>query len=240
MATATTGYTWASGNTVLPGLLNQMVNSATITLSNDEVTTAKIVDAGVTDAKLASGIDASKLTTGTLPADRIGSDAITTARLLNASVTPAKLSQPLTSTAAVATTSGTFVDITGIPAWATRIVLVASGVQTNGSSYLLVQIGSGTPDTSGYSGGSSNRGSGTSATNGWVIFWTGSTTASGTVTLVKTGASTWVSTHLWGQTSVPSFGSGAKTLSGDLDTLRLTTTLGTNSFVAGNISAIYE
>ena len=81
MATATTGYTWASGNTVLPGLLNQMVNSATITLSNDEVTTAKILDANVTNAKLATGIDASKLTTGTLPIDRIADDAVTDAKL---------------------------------------------------------------------------------------------------------------------------------------------------------------
>ena len=81
MATATTGYTWASGNTVLPGLLNQMVNSATITLSNDEVTTAKIADANVTDAKLATGIDASKLTTGTLPIARIADDAVTDAKL---------------------------------------------------------------------------------------------------------------------------------------------------------------
>ena len=81
MATATTGYTWASGNTVLPGLLNQMVNSATITLSNDEVTTAKILDANVTNAKLASDIDASKLTTGTLPIARIADGAVTQAKL---------------------------------------------------------------------------------------------------------------------------------------------------------------
>jgi hypothetical protein len=81
MATATTGYTWASGNTVLPGLLNQMVNSATITLSNDEVTTAKIADANVTNAKLASDIDASKLTTGTLPIARIADDAVTNDKL---------------------------------------------------------------------------------------------------------------------------------------------------------------
>jgi DNA-binding transcriptional regulator YdaS (Cro superfamily) len=81
MATATTGYTWASGNTVLPGLLNQMVNSATITLSNDEVTTSKILDGAVTNAKLATGIDASKLTTGTLPIARIADGAVSAAKL---------------------------------------------------------------------------------------------------------------------------------------------------------------
>jgi hypothetical protein len=86
MATATTGYTWASGNTVLPGLLNQMVNSATITLSNDEVTTAKILDANVTNAKLASDIDASKLTTGTLPIARIADGAVGNAKLADGTV----------------------------------------------------------------------------------------------------------------------------------------------------------
>jgi hypothetical protein len=72
MATATTGYTWASGNTVLPGLLNQMVNSATITLSNDEVTTAKILDANVTAAKLASNaVETAKIADDAVTNDKL-------------------------------------------------------------------------------------------------------------------------------------------------------------------------
>jgi hypothetical protein len=82
MATATTGYTWASGNTVLPGLLNQMVNSATITLSNDEVTTAKILDANVTTAKIAdANVTAAKLATSAVETAKIADDAVTNDKL---------------------------------------------------------------------------------------------------------------------------------------------------------------
>lgn len=51
MATLTTGKTWASGETVTPALLNQMVNSATI---------ANVVDA---DISASAAIAASKLAT---------------------------------------------------------------------------------------------------------------------------------------------------------------------------------
>jgi len=82
MATATTGYTWVSGNTVLPGLLNQMVNSATITLSNDEVTTAKILDANVTTAKiLDANVTAAKLASNAVETAKIADDAVTDAKL---------------------------------------------------------------------------------------------------------------------------------------------------------------
>jgi hypothetical protein len=52
---------------------------------------------------------------------------------------------------AVATTSGTFREITGIPSWARRVVLMLNGVSTNGTSDILIQLGVGvTPLTSGY------------------------------------------------------------------------------------------
>jgi hypothetical protein len=50
-------------------------------IADGSVSTAKIVDANVTNAKLASDIDASKLTTGTLPIDRIADDAVTNDKL---------------------------------------------------------------------------------------------------------------------------------------------------------------
>jgi hypothetical protein len=59
------------------------------------------LDANVTNAKLASDIDASKLTTGTLPADRIGSSAITTARINDAAITAAKLNGTQTGSAPI-------------------------------------------------------------------------------------------------------------------------------------------
>jgi hypothetical protein len=91
--TVTPGYVWTSGEVVTPAKMNSAATpSASATLTDGEVTNAKV----------ATGIDAGKLTTGTLPADRIGaaainasrlaSDAVETAKILNAAVTPAKLS----------------------------------------------------------------------------------------------------------------------------------------------------
>jgi hypothetical protein len=80
MATVTASYNWVSGETVTPAKLNSTA-APTVVVADNEVTTAKILDANVTNAKLASGIDASKLTTGTLPIDRIADDAVTDAKL---------------------------------------------------------------------------------------------------------------------------------------------------------------
>jgi hypothetical protein len=47
----------------------------------------------------------------------------------------------LTSGTAQASTSGTAINFTGIPSWVKRITVMFSGVSTNGTSHLLVQIG---------------------------------------------------------------------------------------------------
>ena len=88
--TVTPIKTFVSGETVTPAKLNQLSQStvaltaATIVaadIASNAVTTAKILNDNVTNAKLASGIDASKLTTGTLPIARIADDAVTNAKL---------------------------------------------------------------------------------------------------------------------------------------------------------------
>jgi hypothetical protein len=80
MATVTASYNWVSGETVTPTKLNTTA-APTVVVADNEVTTAKILDANVTNAKLASGIDASKITTGTLPIARIADGAITASKL---------------------------------------------------------------------------------------------------------------------------------------------------------------
>lgn len=65
-------------------------------LSADKLTAgtlpiARVADGAVTNAKLASGIDASKLTTGTLPIARIADAAVTNAKLADGAVTNEKL-----------------------------------------------------------------------------------------------------------------------------------------------------
>jgi hypothetical protein len=68
----TPGYVWTSGETVTPTKLNSAAAPTA---------TATLADGEVTNAKLASGIDASKLTTGTLPIARIADDAVTDDKL---------------------------------------------------------------------------------------------------------------------------------------------------------------
>jgi hypothetical protein len=55
MATVTPGIVWVSGETVTPAKLNSAA-APTVVVANDEITTAKILDANVTQAKLASNV----------------------------------------------------------------------------------------------------------------------------------------------------------------------------------------
>jgi len=61
------------------------------TPSDGTVTTAKIVDANVTAAKLASGAAVSNIGTGGITATELASNAVTTVKILDANVTAAKL-----------------------------------------------------------------------------------------------------------------------------------------------------
>lgn len=93
MATATTGYTWVSGNTVTPALLNQMVNSATVTLSDGEVTNAKVANTTLTNAKFAGSVGLNAWTTKTsnytaVAGDRINANTTSAAFTITLPATP--------------------------------------------------------------------------------------------------------------------------------------------------------
>lgn len=144
---------------------------------------------------------------------------------------------------AVASTSGTSIDFTGIPTWAKKITLMLSGVSTNGSGFIYVQIGSGSIETSGYA--SVFQGS-TAATTATAAFVIGSSGASdiryGTVVLTLMGSNLWVATSIIGLTNatLTQQSAGAKTTSGVLDRIRLTTSTGTDTFDAGSVNIMYE
>lgn len=146
--------------------------------------------------------------------------------------------------AAQNTTSGTVIDFTGIPSWAKRVTVIFNGVSTNGASPLLVRIGSGSVDSSGYysSGNSADAGIGiiTSTTGMIVRAISGSYVSSLLMTLVNVGVNTWVSSHAGTLTVASCFGGGTKTLSGTLDRVRITTELGTDTFDAGSVSILVE
>jgi hypothetical protein len=149
-----------------------------------------------------------------------------------------------------ATTSGTAIDFTGIPAGVRRITALLNGVSTNGAANLALRLGtSGGIVATGYSGifgywgtvstaygalsASFNLSNGSApdtttgrfvleniSGNNWLASFTGS---------VSNGGNIWVS-HC----------SGVIALGGVLDRLRLTTDTGTPTFDAGAMNIMWE
>jgi hypothetical protein len=154
----------------------------------------------------------------------------------------------ITSGTAVASTSGTSIDFTSIPSWVKRITVMLSGVSTNGTSAIQIQIGGGSVATSGYSsitGAITTSGSAgaTTTTSG---FSCGSnisaaTTTKGSIIISNLTSNTWVAQGVFfgrADTSVMSCGDIA--LGGTLDRVRITTVNGTDTFDAGTINILYE
>jgi hypothetical protein len=151
---------------------------------------------------------------------------------------------PIVSATAQATTSGTFKDFTGIPSWVKRITVMFNGVSLNGSSSLLIQVGSGSVTTSGYlSNSHATNNSGVTSTAGFAgILGTASLLAIGTFSIVNVSGNIWVSSHAYGVNGATAsvVGGGNITLGGVLDRVRITTVNGTDTFDAGTINILYE
>jgi len=152
---------------------------------------------------------------------------------------------------AVASTSGTSIDFTSIPAGVKRITVMFSGVSTNGTSNLLVQSGSGSVTTSGYVSASTvvnavagNSTTGITSTAGFIAYSaSASNSTSGFFTLVNVSGNVWVSSntlYLAAGNVYCESGAGTVTLSGTLDRVRITTVNGTDTFDAGSINILYE
>jgi hypothetical protein len=153
----------------------------------------------------------------------------------------------ITAATAQATTSGTSIDFTGIPSWARKITVLLNEISTNGTNHILIQIGSGSVETTGYSSvGSALPNSATvssvSSTAGFLVFTTAaSNVVSGHVMLTLVSGNIWIGS-VNGKVNATSTinGGGAKTTSGALDRVRLTTVGGTDTFDAGSINIFYE
>ena len=155
----------------------------------------------------------------------------------------------LTSGTAQASTSGTSIDFTSIPAWVKRITVMFNQITSNSSNTnYTIQIGSGSVTTSGYTSQWS-FGTNQSAviTNGFVIGSNGSSSTyaiSGTATLTLINSNTWVCTSVTGFTNVTAYayfsGGNSSALSGALDRIRFTSAAGTATFTAGTINILYE
>ncbi len=149
----------------------------------------------------------------------------------------------LVSDTAKASTSGTSIDFTGIPSWVKRITVMFSGVSTNGSSNILVQIGSGSFTTSGYSGSVMAGTVFTANSAGFNVMNNMSAANLNSGNVVITAISSLIyssSGNVFGSANIGSASGGAVTLGGTLDRVRITTVNGTDTFDAGTINILYE
>ena len=141
--------------------------------------------------------------------------------------------------------SGTSVDFVDIPSWVKRITVMFSGVSTNGTSNILIQLGdSGGIETTGYVSRATSISAQSNTTAGFIITQSqaAADSFSGNISFCTLGSNVWVSggnIHNFGQNAII-MSAGNKTLSDTLTQIRITTVAGTNTFDAGTINVMYE
>lgn len=145
---------------------------------------------------------------------------------------------------AVASTSGTYIDFTSIPSWVKRITVMFSGVSTNGTSGIMVQIGdSGGVEASGYVA-QTFYSVGDAGSTTYFPFGVGAAAHyyNGTLclTLLDAATNTWAATGGLAVSTTCCHTSGTKSLSGVLDRVRIATVNGTDAFDAGLVNILYE
>jgi hypothetical protein len=157
----------------------------------------------------------------------------------------------IVSGTAVASTSGTSIDFTGIPSWVKRITVMFYRISTNGTSSIQVQLGdSGGIETTGYEVASTyinNSADNLSYTSGFVFRQVSGLAATGTQSgqivfnLIDASANRWTGSGSLSWTVNPiMLNAGSKELSATLDRVRITTVNGTDTFDAGTINILYE
>ncbi|MCH9838800.1 hypothetical protein K0U83_24255 [bacterium] len=148
---------------------------------------------------------------------------------------------------AVASTSGTAIDFTGIPSWARRVTIMFQGVSTNGVAVPLIQARvSGAPVTSGYLGSGGDVLSPTAAlqTTGFGVGagFNAAAVIHGSVTFENITGNVWVASGAVARSDAGQIflTAGSIALAGVLDGIRLTTAGGANTFDAGTVNISWE
>jgi len=199
----------------------------------------------ILNASTSSGLVVTADNSGSFVFQSNGANPVTLPNTGTGTVAVQGVSTNIVTSTAQATTSGTSILFTGLPSYARRITVMFSGVSGAGSSNMLVQLGSGSVQTTGYvSTGSyiSTSVSTTSSTAGF-IFWRDNAAFAFTGHMIFTiiSGTTWISSHLGlVATTQEALGAGSVTLSGALDRINITTVNGTDAFDAGSVNILYE
>lgn len=154
----------------------------------------------------------------------------------------------ITSGTSVASTSGTSIDFTGIPSWVKRITVMLNAVSTSGTSNMIVQLGtSGGITTTGYNASgsyiSNAVGSSNSSTGFMIQYGTAaSNLINGIVLITNITGNQWVESATLGRSdsAATHTSGGVVSLSATLNSVRITTVNGTDTFDAGSINILYE
>jgi len=170
-----------------------------------------------------------------------------TSPTITGAVVSSMASSVITSGTSQASTSGTSIDFTSIPSWVKRITVIFNETSTNGTSVILVQLGtSGTPTTSGYlstkmeSSGGGNIFTSYTAGHG-IVGGAAANVASGLAIFCNVSGNIWIgSANVKQSTSFISISDSSVTLGGTLNLVRITTVNGTDTFDAGSINILYE
>lgn len=142
--------------------------------------------------------------------------------------------------------TGTSVDFTGIPSWVKRITVMFSGVSTNGTSLIQIQLGdSGGVENTGYTGRVCDIATGANNGTSGIILSSDNATANvynGQIYIININANQWVSSSNLVRSDAQNayFSAYNKTLSATLDRIRITTVNGTDTLDAGTINILYE
>ena len=253
LSNQTQNYAVASGTDTYTATLSPVPTEYTtgadyhITFTNANTSTTPTLNLNSLGAVTIVKEGSAALVAGDIPAGHAAILRKTASNFVLLNPKPSPLPHHMTLATQQATTSGTSIDFTGIPTGTKRIIIMFDGVSTNGSSGIGVRLGdSGGIESTSYTSSASRLSGGSNAeltdTSSFVINAASTDLLYGQMTLVLKNSATfaWSSYHVIGGDSAVFVGGGAKSLSAELDRIRIISINGTDAFDAGSINISYE
>jgi hypothetical protein len=156
--------------------------------------------------------------------------------------------QRIVRATAVASTSGTAISFTAIPAWVERITIMFRSVSLSGTANPLFQLGTGstTYTTSGYLGAGSTLDASTVSTAAFTAGFglnisSAANVIHGSIVITNIDSNIWVASGVFARSDANTTTTGGSiSLGAALTAVRVTTSNGTDTFDAGTVNIIYE
>lgn len=153
-----------------------------------------------------------------------------------------------TRATAVASTSGTSIDFTGLPSWIKRVTVMFRSVSTSGTGNPLFQLGTGstTYTTSGYLGAGSSLDASTVSTAAFTAGFglnisSAANVIHGSIVITNIDSNIWVASGVFARSDANTTTTGGSiSLGAALTAVRVTTSNGTDTFDAGSVNILYE